>query len=42
MGGVDHHDWLLEKHSIAVRGEKWYWCLVTRMTDMSIVNAFVL
>lgn len=21
MGGVDHHDWLLEKHSIAIRGK---------------------
>lgn len=42
MGGVDHHDWLLEKHSIAVRGKKWYWCLVTRIIDMAVVNAFLL
>lgn len=42
MGGVDHHDWLLEKHSIAIRGKKWYWCLVTRVVDMAIVNSFIL
>lgn len=27
MGGVDQHDWLLEKHHIPIRGKKWYWCL---------------
>lgn len=42
MGGVDHHDWLLEKHHISVRGKKWYWCLFTRMIDMAIVNGCVL
>ena len=39
MGGVDLHDWLLEKHTIAVRGKKWYWCLFTRMIDMTVINA---
>lgn len=39
MGGVDKHDWLLEKHAIAIRGKKWYWCLFTRMIDMAVVNA---
>lgn len=29
MGGVDHHNWLLEKHSIGVKGIKWYWYLFT-------------
>ena len=24
MGGVDHHDWLLENHRIAIRGKKWH------------------
>ncbi|GFT93665.1 piggyBac transposable element-derived protein 1 [Nephila pilipes] len=24
MGGVDSHDWLLEKHIIKIRGKKWY------------------
>ena len=42
MVGVDHHDWLLEKHRIAIRGKKCYWCLVTRMIDMGIVNACII
>ena len=42
MGGVDLHDWLLEKHSVAIRGKKWYFCLITRMIDMAIVNGFVI
>lgn len=42
MGGVDHHDWLLEKHSISIRGKKWYWCLFTRMVDMAVINSFLL
>lgn len=42
MGGVDHHDWLLEKHHISVRGKKWYWCLFTRIIDMAIVNGCIL
>jgi DNA excision repair protein ERCC-6 len=42
MGGVDQHDWLLEKHTIAIRGKKWYWCLFTRMIDMAIVNVYAL
>lgn len=42
MGGVDQHDWFLEKHSISVRGKKWYWCLVTRIIDMAVVNGFIL
>ncbi|GFQ70909.1 hypothetical protein TNCT_9431 [Trichonephila clavata] len=38
MGGVDQHDWLLEKHTIHIRGRKWYWPIFTRVTDMAIVN----
>ncbi|KAJ8911933.1 hypothetical protein NQ315_016274, partial [Exocentrus adspersus] len=41
-GGVGKHDWLLEKHHISARGKKWYWCLVTRVIDMAVVNAFLL
>jgi hypothetical protein len=42
MGGVDHHDWLLEKHHIAIRGKKWYWCLITRIVDMAVTNSVIL
>ena len=42
MGGVDLHDWHLSKYNIAIRGKKWYWCLLTRMIDMAIVNAWML
>lgn len=42
MGGVDRQDWLLEKHSITMRGKKWYCCLFTRTIDMAIINAFLL
>lgn len=42
MGGVDLHDWLLEKHSIAIRGMKWYFCLFTRLIDMAVVNGYVI
>jgi hypothetical protein len=30
---------MLEKHKIAVRGRKLYWCLFTRMIDMTVTNA---
>ncbi|KAF0308538.1 PiggyBac transposable element-derived protein 2 [Amphibalanus amphitrite] len=42
MGGVDIHDWHLSKYNIAIRGKKWYWCLLTRMIDMTVVNAWLL
>ena len=42
MGGVDQDDWLLEKHSISIRGKKWYWSIFTRILDMAVVNSFVL
>ena len=41
MGGVDHHDWLLEKHFVSIRGKKWYWSIFTRILDMAVVNSFV-
>ena len=42
MGGVDAHDWLCGKYSTSIRGKKWYWCLFTRLIDMSVVNAWML
>lgn len=42
MGGVDLHDWLIGKYSIAIRGKKWYWCLLTRMIDMTIINSWLI
>jgi hypothetical protein len=30
---------MLEKHTIVVRGRKWYCCLFTRMRDMTVINA---
>ena len=42
MGGVDHYDWLLEKHRIAIREKNWCWCLVTKMNNMAVVNACII
>ena len=42
MGGVDHHDWLVCKYSIAIRRKKLYWPLWTRLIDMAIVNAWLI
>lgn len=42
MGGVDHHDWLVGKYAIGVRGKKWYWPIFTRIIDMAMVNAWIL
>ena len=41
MGGIDHHDWLLEKHSISTKGKKWYWSIFTRILNTAVVNSFV-
>ncbi|GFX35935.1 piggyBac transposable element-derived protein 2 [Trichonephila clavipes] len=38
MGGVDYHDWLLEKHTIKIRGNKWYWLIFSRIVDMPVIN----
>jgi hypothetical protein len=32
-------DEMLEKHTTAVRGKKWYRFLFTRMTGMTVINA---
>ncbi|KAF0303687.1 PiggyBac transposable element-derived protein 2 [Amphibalanus amphitrite] len=42
MGGVDLHDQLLGAYEVAIRGKKWYWCLITRMLDMAVVNSHIL
>lgn len=42
MGGVDHHDWLVGKYSVSIRGKKWYWPLFTRLLDMAIVNSWII
>lgn len=42
LGRASHHDWLVGKYSIRIRGKKWYWPLFTRMIDMSITNAWIL
>ena len=42
MGGVDHHDWVLQRHSISIRRKKWYWSIFTTILDMAVVNNFVL
>ena len=26
----------------SIRGKKWYWCLITRVLDMAIVNSHIL
>ncbi|XP_049947629.1 piggyBac transposable element-derived protein 3-like [Schistocerca serialis cubense] len=41
MGGVDHHDWLVGKYAMIIRGKKWYWVLFTRMLEMALVNAWL-
>ncbi|XP_066959027.1 piggyBac transposable element-derived protein 3-like [Macrobrachium rosenbergii] len=42
MGGVDHHDWLVGKYSVSIRGKKWYWPLFIRMRDMAVVNSWII
>ena len=42
MGGVDLHDQLLGAYEVSIRGKKWYWCLITRMLDMAVVNSHIL
>ncbi|GFW21825.1 piggyBac transposable element-derived protein 3 [Trichonephila clavipes] len=41
MGGIDSHDWLLEKHTIKIRGKDWYWSIFTQIVDMAVVNICV-
>ena len=42
IAGLEHHDCLLEKYRIAISEKKWYWCLVTRMINMAVVNACII
>ena len=40
--GVDLHDQLLGAYEVAIRGKKWYWCFITRMLDIAVVNSHIL
>ena len=40
MGGVDRIDQNVLKYGIAMRGKKWYWCLISYVLDISINNAW--
>lgn len=42
MGGVDRMDQNMSKYRVAVRGKKWYSCIVTYCIDVSINNAWQL
>ncbi|GFU32074.1 hypothetical protein NPIL_102181 [Nephila pilipes] len=42
MDGIESHDWLLEKHTIRIRGKKWYCPISTRIVDMAVVNTCVI
>ena len=42
MGGVDLHDQLLGAYAVSIRGKKWYWCFITRVLDMAVVNSHIL
>ena len=39
---VDKHDWLISKYPMRFRSKKWYWPLVIRVLDMSLVNARII
>ena len=42
MGGVDKVDQNASKYRIAMRGTKWYWCLILYMLDVSTNNVWKL
>ncbi|GFU06372.1 piggyBac transposable element-derived protein 3 [Nephila pilipes] len=42
MGGIESHVWLVEKHTIRIRGKKWYWPIITRIVDMAVANTCVI
>ena len=42
MGGVDRMDQNVSKYRIAIRGKKWYACIVTYCIDVAINNAWQL
>ncbi|GFU34604.1 piggyBac transposable element-derived protein 3 [Nephila pilipes] len=35
MGGIESHDWPVEKHTISIRGKKCNWLIITRIVDMA-------
>lgn len=42
MGGVDRMDQNISKYRVAIRGKKWYACIVTYCIDVAINNAWQL
>ena len=40
--GVDLHEQLLSPYEVSIRGKKWYWCLITKLLDMAVVNSHIL
>ena len=42
IGGVDRMNQYVSKYRIAMRGKKWYRCLISLMLDASINNAWQL
>ncbi|GFU56393.1 piggyBac transposable element-derived protein 2 [Nephila pilipes] len=42
MGGIESHDWPVEKHTISIRGKKCYWLIITRIVDMAVANTCVI
>ena len=42
MGGVDQHDWHIEKYRCSIGGEKWYFKFITYMLDMIVVNSWII
>ena len=42
MGGTDRQDQNVNKHRIAIRGKKWYWCMFTWLIDVTVQNAWLL
>ena len=42
MGSMDRMDQNVTKYQVAVRGKKWYWCLILYMLDAAVNNAWKL
>ncbi|GFU38114.1 hypothetical protein NPIL_293641 [Nephila pilipes] len=42
MGGIESHVWLVEKHTIRIRGKKWYWTIITQIVHMAVANTCVI
>ena len=42
IGDVDTMDQNVTKYQVAIRGKKWYWCLILYMLDVAVNNAWQL